>query len=95
MDAKRAHASPSIALPSGGEIIKQKGPLMAKKDKENFSISVDPRAMRSLQAIADRRYFGNRSVAAEKAIWEFVVKELIETPEARELIYNNLDINSN
>ena len=68
---------------------------MPKNGKENFSVSVDPRAMKALQAIADRKYFGNRSVAAEKAIWEFVFTELAETPEARELIYNNLDINTN
>jgi len=67
---------------------------MAKRDKENFSISVDPRSMQALQAIADRKYFGNRSVAAEKAIWEFIVKELIETPEARTLVFNNLEINN-
>lgn len=68
---------------------------MAKNSKENFSVSVDPRSMKALQIIADRKYFGNRSVAAEKAIWEFIVKELIETPETRELIYNNLDNNPN
>jgi predicted transcriptional regulator len=68
---------------------------MPKNGKENFSISVDPRTMKALQAIADRKYFNNRSMAAEKAIWEFIFKELAETPEARELIYNNLDINTN
>ena len=68
---------------------------MPKNSKENFSISTDPKAMKALQAIADRKYFGNRSVAAEKAIWEFIFKELAETPEARSLIYDNLDINAN
>ena len=68
---------------------------MPKNGKENFSVSVDPRAMQALQAIADRKYFSNRSIAAEKAIWEFVFKELAETPEARELMYNNLDIKTN
>ncbi|NIS38615.1 hypothetical protein GWN26_15020 [Candidatus Saccharibacteria bacterium] len=68
---------------------------MPKSGKENFSISVDPKAMKALQAIADRKFFGNRSVAAEAAIWDFVFKQLAETPEARQLIYNNLDINTN
>jgi hypothetical protein len=68
---------------------------MAKSGKENFSISVDPKAIKALQVIADRRFFGNRSVASEKAIWEFIFKELAEAPETRELIYNNLNNNSN
>ena len=68
---------------------------MPKNGKENFSISVDPRSMKALQAIADRKYFSNRSVACEKAIWEFIFKELAETPESRNLIYDNLDINTN
>lgn len=61
-----------------------------KTTKENFSISIDPKAMKALQEIADRKYFGNRSVACEKAIWKFVSGEYVENPEGRELIYNDL-----
>ena len=66
-----------------------------KSGKENYSISVDPKSMDALQKIADRHYFGNRSVAAEKAIWDFVFSTLAEDPDCRDLICDKLDIKAN
>jgi len=69
---------------------------MAKKDnKENYSISVDPSTMKALGRIADKYYFGNRSLAAEIAIIEFVFKTSASDPELRNLLYTGLNINKN
>ncbi|UCE67221.1 MAG: hypothetical protein JSU85_04195 [Candidatus Zixiibacteriota bacterium] len=48
--------------------------------------------MKALSRIAEQHYFGNRSLAAEKAIIEFVFKEAAGDPEVRHLLYESMNI---